>query len=927
MKFDCNSTIGDILASEKGKAILEKYVPLARNYPNFDQYKGIALKNWAGHGLFGISRQEADTILEELNRPLFDVIPEAALRKSADEMDYISFQAGAAPMDGEPQWLVLHTGEAVHAKAPRELLLDGQWQLAEAGEEAARLTGEWTDAIPARVPGSIHTALVEAGRIPDPTIGVNQRVARQESYKTWWMKKNFDRPEGVQGTRLIFGGICNRCSIWLNGQLLGSHEGMFGGPEFDITPFLKESNTLIVKLEPIPFEPSDPAGTHPDIDNVSWKHTVVFNNNYGWHYSNLPSLGIWRPVKVCGMPEVALPDPFAAAKDAKKGQVEMSIKLQAKAAGWSGTLVCSILPENFSGAVYSFEQQVSCDKTETTLHLGFVLPEPHLWWPNDLGNPDLYRIRLSFKPDSGTGDCRELVFGLRTIEMAPLPCGARPDRFDWTFRINGEEHFVKGTGWCTMDPLMDFSYARYERFITLARQQHVQMLRGWGSGMPETDEFYDLCDRNGIMVLQEWPTAWNSHNDQPYDMLEETVRLNTLRLRNHPSLVMWGTNNESSHPFGPAIDMMGRLSVELDGTRPFHRGEPWGGSLHDYTCYWDRQHFDYNVNLKADFFGEFGLACMPVYESVVRYMPEEELNEWPPRPEGSFVYHTPVFGRLDDLSRLTQYARYFIPREHTMKEFITGSQLSQATGVRHTLERARTRWPDCSGALYYKMNDNFPAASWSCADWYGAPKIGHYIFQDAFAPLHVCVLFSTLNFANTPVELPVFLLDDAGTLRGAEWKVRVRAYNGSLKEIKCVEYSGTAPIETPVRVGSLSLSFEETDTYPLLVVAEVSKDGKLADRTFYWANFEAERGCLFKLPETQLSYRIEGASVTVINTGARPAVAVSIACPGHSDTFTVSDSYFWLNAGEEKTIEVNRSSPLEVSAWNAGIEGGKPAGR
>ena len=87
----------------------------------------------------------------------------------------------------------------------------------------------------------------------------------------------------------------------------------------------------------------------------------------------------------------------------------------------------------------------------------------------------------------------------------------------------------------------------------------MQLLRAWGSGMPETDEFYELADRYGVMILQEWPTAWNSHRIQPYDILEETVRHNTIRLRNHPSLVMWGGGNESGDPSGPAIDMMGRI--------------------------------------------------------------------------------------------------------------------------------------------------------------------------------------------------------------------------------------------------------------------------------------------------------------------------------------------------------------------------------
>ena len=100
----------------------------------------------------------------------------------------------------------------------------------------------------------MHTALVEAGRIPETTFGRNQEIARQESFKTWWLRRDFARPDGMVGERLLFGGVANRCTVWLNGKMLGGHEGMFGGPDFDITDKLKEKNTLVVRLDPVPFE-------------------------------------------------------------------------------------------------------------------------------------------------------------------------------------------------------------------------------------------------------------------------------------------------------------------------------------------------------------------------------------------------------------------------------------------------------------------------------------------------------------------------------------------------------------------------------------------------------------------------------------------------------------------------------------------------
>ena len=837
--------------------------------------------------------------------------------KSMDELDREAFAPAATPWDAMPENILLRDVSLANPEGPARHPLDGDWQLAEGGTLGDRLAGNWSDAIRARVPGSVHTALVEAGRLPDPSFGLNQVDARQESFKTWWMRRTFPRPQAMDGARLIFGGVANRCQIWLNGQMLGGHEGMFGGPEFDIGALLQDENKLVVRLDPILFEQWNVTGTNP-ANNGSWQRTVVFNNVYGWHYSNLPSLGIWRSVAVQGLPAVSMPHPFVRTVDAQEGIVELALNLIGGTESWSGTLRGTIEPENFSGHSFSFERHIFSDKETFESVLRLQIPDPKLWWPVDMGDPSLYRMTVSITPDDGgVPDCQSFTFGLRTIQMAPLPNGPQADLYNWTFVINGEPMFIKGSNWCTLDALMDFSRERYERFLKLAAQQHIQMLRPWGSGMPETDDFYDLCDRYGILVMQEWPTAWNSHVTQPYGMLEETVRLNTLRLRNHPSLAMWGAGNESGKPFGPAIDMMGRLSIELDGTRPFHRGEGWGGSMHNYGCWWGREHLDHNLNMTSIFFGEFGLACSPSYESVQRYLPEEEKDLWPPREDGAFAYHTPIFNTSEDISRLVQYADYFVPEDCTLEEFTIGSQLSQAVGIRHTLERARCRWPESTGVLYYKLTDNYPAASWASVDWYGAPKIGHYVFQDAFAPLHACLLFSSVNQVGVPVKLPVYLLDDADALDSATWQVVIRAYDGQLWEIERKIFDGYGRVESPKQLGQFQLNAEQTDTVPLFLVAEVLKNEVLVDRTYYFANYEAGKGSLFNLPTTSLELEQRGNEAVVKNTGNLPAVAVNVSRPGHLDTFFVSDNYFWLDAGETATLEVSSVEGLEVSAWNA----------
>ena len=300
----------------------------------------------------------------------------------------------------------------------------------------------------------------------------------------------------------------------------------------------------------------------------------------------------------------------------------------------------------------------------------------------------------------------------------------------------------------------------------------------------------------------------------------------------------------------------------------------------------------------------------------MRYLPDDEKDLWPPRDDGAFAYHTPIFNTREDVSRLIQYACYFVPKDCSLEDYTIGSQISQAVGIRHTLELARTRWPECTGALYYKLTDNFPAASWASIDWYGAPKISHYFFQDAFAPLHACVLFTSLNNVGTPLSLPVVLLDDANSLENAEWQVIVRAFNDQLGLVKETTFEGHGGVKNPTILGDFTLTFEQTDSVPLLVVSDVWKSGACADRTFYWVNYEPVKGCLFTLPTTALSMEVDDKRVTVTNSGKLPAVAVNIARPGHLDTFRVSDNYFWLDAGEAKTVEVYEIEGLNISAWN-----------
>src|SRR3984957_8518576 len=342
-----------------------------------------------------------------------------SVRESLDEIERASYKAGPSPLGSPAQVVSLHAGAAVIPALAPALSLDGQWQLVEGAtanwdqwQLVEGATVNWDKPITAMVPGSVHTALYDAGIIPFPYDGRNQEIAATWSEKTYWYQKTFPRPPAGQDQTLVFHGICNRCTIWLNGRELGQHEGMFTRVEFPVHGLLGEINTLVVKLDPA----------------VDWKKSSVAPIFYGDSYTRIPPLGIWRSVEIRGEPSVKICNPFISTRDAKAGLMDLIATLAGAQDGWAGRLVGVVSPENFLGQPYTLDYQVTSAVANRGVHLQFNIPQPQLWWPVDIGKPSLYRLTLAFLPaaNGGVPDVQQTTFGIRTVHMAPVNRRPRP---------------------------------------------------------------------------------------------------------------------------------------------------------------------------------------------------------------------------------------------------------------------------------------------------------------------------------------------------------------------------------------------------------------------------------------------------------------------------------------------------------------------
>ena len=829
------------------------------------------------------------------------------------------YKPGASPMDKTPANVTLtKSTDPAYADGNWSLCLDGKWKMLMSGDASSLAAGNgWDEANDVTVPGSIYTALTEAGKIADPYLGDNMKDANRYSQKSFCFMRTFNYEGNGKKVELDFAGVCNVCDVYLNGKKIASHEGMFGGPYVDVTSVIKKGeNVLLVYLKPA----------------KDYTKTVVFNCSYGWHYAELIPLGIWQSVTVRDVPAVEIDSPFITTVDHTTGTVDMSIDLTGKT---SGTLYGRIAPKNFEGDAYTFTYSV---KNEDNARLRTDIPDAQLWWPNGCGEQNLYTLELRFVPsDGGAESVKKTDFGVRTLEYKPFPSGEQPGMYNRTFVINGKEIYFKGAGWCTIDAQMRFSREDYDRILSRARDAGINFFRAWGGGLIETEAFYDLCDEYGICVYQEWPCCWDSQKTQPADVLDETIILNTKRLRSRASLVVYGGGNEGEAPVGDkAMDRIGKLTYELDGTREFWRqdgGYAAAGIRHDHI-HWSGDSPEYYLTVYSRVqdlnFHEFGLDSLMNLDSIAKYATEDEMTAWPLPEDGTVAYHTATFNGYThwtqtpygyDMAAFEHYAGMFT-EVTSLEDMVIGSQLAQAQADYLPSINSRLKFPHNTANVIYKMNDVYPGGSWSIVDWYGAPKIGYYLMQDAYRPLMAAARFDAYNTVlgdgtSKALDLPVFVLDDNQALDGRMWSIVVTAYGSDLSVVKKEEFTGMGHTDSvPVQAGTFSLTAEETNHTPLILTFDLYADEKYVNRTYAYCNFEQDPGCLFWLPRTELAYTVSGNEVTVTNKGTVPALSVHFDVPDTSD-FVCSDSYFLLAPGESETVTVNDASLIKgVTCFN-----------
>ncbi len=609
----------------------------------------------------------------------------------------------------------------------------------------------------ATVPGEVRLDLLRAGRLKDdPFYGCNNDASRWVEEQDWWYWREFDLElQPGQRAWLMLHGADYFSWTYLNGELLGEHEGMFSRQIYDITQRLRGRNRLAVRfLAPARFPRKRSTRWEKFLNRWEQRFLDVACDpdrrdalkcqmSYGWDFApELRTIGLWDDVELAVTGDVTLFDVQVRARLAQ-GLARLMISFDADAVtAGPVTFSLSLAGQTFESdpVTLSFQAILPAGRSRQTGEID--LPDPRLWFPWDHGEPNLYTLTVEAQREGRALDRVAESVGLREITLKRNP-GSPPGAVDWTFVVNGQPVYLRGANWVPADAFpARVTGADYGAWLDLARRANLNVLRVWGGGLREKKAFYDLCDRLGLLLWQEFPLACAFITHYPrsagyLELVEAETREIVRQVRNHPSVMLWCGGNEFNPKTNhPVVEVMRRVVLAEDGTRPFQPVSPACGDRHNWHI-WHlyRPPEEYQED-KAQVMSEFGLQSPPALESLKRFIPSDEL--WPPGP--SWKYHRAQRAKLE------HYAAP-LPSFDALGEFVSASQRAQARGIQIAVEHARRRKYATSGFLVWQLNSPWPGIDWAVVDYYRVPKLAYERLKQAAHPLLVSLDYALRRYS------------------------------------------------------------------------------------------------------------------------------------------------------------------------------------
>ncbi|MBC8062431.1 MAG: glycoside hydrolase family 2 protein [Clostridiaceae bacterium] len=797
-----------------------------------------------------------------------------------------------------------------------KILLNDQWQLQCFDED-------WMDV---EVPGDVHSTLLKYGKIEDPFYSTNVEKCRWVEDKVWWYKKEFIFNEDLKETQVVelkFNGLDTFATIYLNEEEIGEHENMFTPAIFDVTSkLIKGTNYIAIK-----FDSTISVTDKKDYDkmwysynrNRVWARKSQMNFRWDWG-PRIITAGIWKDVELQIYNKAKLDNVFFRTLNIEETYAELLIEIEAIEFKVDGILRAEI-SLNYENEKIS--DTISLIDGKATLKL--KVANPKLWWSHDLGDPNLYELSVNLKNREVVIDTYTTKVGIRTIEVKQKDLKG-DNKF--TFVLNGVETFSKGANWIPAHNFIGtIKDETYIKWISMAKECNMNMLRVWGGGIYEKDIFYSECDKQGLLVWQDFMFTCSSYPDFDDSFMsnvkDEIIHV-VKRLRNYACLAIWCGNNEiqwihsqkeleltDPRLYGLKIyeELMPILLSSLDPSRLYWPSSPFGGSdpnsdeigdKHNWQV-WAGQIYPqvkgegvkvdntpYGISFKrfatdmAKFSSEFGMHASPVIETLESCIPEAELYY------GSFEMKFRNKDKKPNRGKLLMESYTGLPTN--LEEYIDFSMLAQAEGLKYGIEHYRRRKPECSGAIIWQLNDCWPTMSWSIVDYYFRPKAGYYYTKRVYKP----ILVSFKEESSDVISL--WVINDTLMEYNDNLEIGVKDFFGNVEYLEKLSIS--VPANTTVKVKELSknrMNLSYTN-FEFLYVTPDNKDidsnilffEDYKDLNLPYCNLKVEKELIF---EEKMKIRIKTDNF-----------ARFVKLKPNLEHIKLSDNYFNIMPGETKLV-------------------------
>jgi beta-mannosidase len=789
----------------------------------------------------------------------------------------------------------------------------------------------------ATVPGTVHTDLLAAGLIPDPYVGTHEADLRWLHRSAWRYDTTVSAAPAAADERLdlVFDGLDTVATVLLGGVELGRTANMHRSYRFDVREALPGTDTSLAVRFDSALEHAeavqDQVGARPRAYDHPFNAVRKMACSFGWDWGpDLQTAGIWKPVRLerWRVARLAQVRPLATLDaDGSTGRLRVHVEIERSGLESARDLPIRVtvgdLPTSSAGVVgdITVPANADCGVVE------FVIPRAPVWWPAGYGDHPLARVTVELLDPAGEGAAldtfvRRVGFRSVTLDQSPDEAGSR-----FALVVNGQEIFALGLNWIPEDHLLTrLTRQRYAEAVDRAVAANANLLRIWGGGIYESDDFYDVCDERGVMVWQDFLLACAAYAEEDpirSEILAE-ARENVTRLCSHASLVIWNGGNENiwGHEDWDWKTRLGGLSwgaryyyedfpallAELDPTRPYHPGSPSSpgfdpelvhpnddryGTRHEWEA-WNRRDYTWHANFTPRFCSEFGWQAPPAWSTLTAALELQDLRKESP----GFLLHQKA---ADGNGKLDRGLAHHLPVPAEFPAWHWATQLNQARATTYAVQYLRSLAPHTMGSILWQLNDCWPVTSWAVVDGDGRLKPAWYALRRSYAP-------RLISFQ---------LRGDAVTLAAVNdtaepWEGRVRLVRSDFdgRELATAEIDLLAP---PRAVTDTPLPAD------LLAVGDPSREVVIAD-------IDGLRAVRLFAEDTELAYEPDAVSAAaeltpdgwaVTVTASSFARDVAVLADRIAPDAMIDDMLVDLLPGETRTFIVRTGTVVDPEAFTA----------